>query len=148
MGADLPRLTRSKPDSAEIDWTISIQKGANSVKMNRSSPTQRNANADKGQPNREAIGGHRSGSRQGLTWPNRRSTRKIHNTQLKPVSARSGQESNRRTHTMDERRVVGSTTCSGNLLQSTGEEGVSAEYGGSGGYGGSVGKIGDASSGR
>ena len=36
----------------------------------------------------------------------------------------------------------------GDLLQPTGEEGVSAGYGGSGGYGGSVGKIGDASSGR
>ena len=64
MGADLPRLTRSKPDSAEIDWTISIQKGANSVKMNRSSPTQRNANADEGQLSQEAIDRDRSG--QGL----------------------------------------------------------------------------------
>ena len=37
---------------------------------------------------------------------------------------------------------------SGDLLQPTGEEGVSAEFGGSGGYGGSVGKIGHARSGR
>ena len=108
MGADRPWPIWPKSDSAKIDRMIPIQKGADLVKINRSSPTRRNANADEGQPSREAIGGDRSG--QGLTWPNRRSTRTIHNTQLKPVSARSGQESNRMT------REVGSMT---SFLRST-----------------------------
>ena len=108
MGSNRPGPTRPKPDSAEIDRSIPIQKGADSVKINRSSLIQPNANANERQPSREVIGGDRS--RQGLSRPNRRSTRKIHNTQLKPVSARSGQESNRRTHTMDEGRAIVSMT--------------------------------------
>ena len=40
MGADRLGPTRPKPDSAEIDQTIPIQKGANSVKINRSSATR------------------------------------------------------------------------------------------------------------
>ena len=111
MGADRPGPTRPKHDSAEIDRTIPIQKGADSVKINRSSPTRRNANADEGQSSRQTIGEHRS--RQGLSRPNRRSTRNIHNTQLKPVSVRSGQESNRRTDAVNEGRAVGSTTSFG-----------------------------------
>ena len=107
MGADRPGPTRLKIDSAEIDRTVPIQKGADSVKINRSSPTRQNANADEGQPSREVIDGDRS--RQGLTQPNRRSTRMMHNTHLKPVSARSGQESNRRTHVVDEGKAARST---------------------------------------
>ena len=111
MRADRPGPTRPKHDSAEIDRTIPIQKGADSVKINRSSPTRRNANANEGQSSRETIGGDRSG--QGLSRPNRRSTGSIHNTQLKPVSAGSVQESNRRTDAVNEGRAVGSTTSFG-----------------------------------
>ena len=111
MGADRPGPTRPKHDSAEIDRTIPIQKGADSVKINRSSLTRRNANADEGQSSRETIDGDRSG--QGLSRPNRRSTGSIHNTQLKPVSAGSVQESNRRTDAVNEGRAVGSTTSFG-----------------------------------
>ena len=71
MGADRSGPTRPKHDSAEIDRTIPIQKGADSVKTNRSSPTRRNANVDEGQSSRETFGGDRSG--QGLSRPNRRS---------------------------------------------------------------------------
>ena len=98
--------TRPKPDSAEIDQTILIQKGTDSVQINQLSPTRRNANEDEGQQRQEAIGGNRS--RQGLTRPNRRSIRMIHKIKLKPVSARSGQESNQRTCAVDEGRAVGS----------------------------------------
>ena len=111
MGADRPGPTRPKPDSAKIDRTIPIQKGADPARINRSSPTRGNVNADEGQPSQEAIGGDRSG--QGQTRPNRRSTRTIYNTQLKTVSVRSGQESNRRTRAVDEGRAVVSTTSFG-----------------------------------
>ena len=104
-----PKEGRSKWELIEptkIDRSIPTQKGANSVEIDRP-----NANAVKGQPSQEAIGQDRSG--QGLSRPNRRCSRTIHNIRLKPVSVRSGRESNRRTCSVDEGRAVGSMTLFG-----------------------------------